>query len=58
MMHSYRRSRQRRDGQILLVAVLMMIVIAVIGSSFAVVLLSGQVHLESFRSTPKTQITA
>ena len=41
---SHRRSRSRRSGQILLVAVLLMIVIAVLGSTFAALLVSAHVN--------------
>lgn len=46
MTHSHRRclSRNRRSGQILLIAVLLMIVIAVIGSTFAAIAFSTQIH--------------
>lgn len=53
-----RRTHSRRSGQILLFAVLLMIVIAVIGSSFAVLLISGQTQWAPLHSREENRITA
>ena len=64
MTHSSRRfrsarsSRKRHSGQVLLVAVLLMIVIAVLGSTFAAVVFSAQVRPTSLVPSADHQIIA